>query len=208
MSFGKRRDSAHASAVSRVSAINIEAPPVPTLPTSQPLSLYQQSLSILVDLYSLPHFEQYLFPNGTALLESESIAFDPVGIIWNTLRLGAPLCLLFNQLRPKNKLQVLEVLDSDAKSISNRKKCTYHFLVACKNELQIPELDLPGVSDIYKDDTNALVRVRFLSFYFLFPIYLYSLSICCLFFSFSFHLLLLNSFHINYVLFIYLFVVH
>ncbi|KAH9276478.1 hypothetical protein BASA83_001177 [Batrachochytrium salamandrivorans] len=124
------------------------------------VSLYQQTLSLIEKLYSLPDFERFLFPRGIDSLASESgaVVIDPIQVLFGCFRLGAPLCVLFNHLQPVKLLQVphMDVTLTTYTNVS--KKCVYHFLVGVKDELGVPEEQLFSLSDLYKDDTNALVK--------------------------------------------------
>ncbi|KAI8926869.1 hypothetical protein BC831DRAFT_504246 [Entophlyctis helioformis] len=131
-----------------------------------PLSLYQQTLMLIERLYSLDGFDRFLFPDGieaatTAAAAQTSLPTitDPIDVLHGCFRLGAPLCRLFNQLRPLKELDVPDVSHIPKGGYTNTcKKCIYHFLVGVKDELAVPEDQLFSVSDLYKDDTNALVK--------------------------------------------------
>ncbi|OAJ37673.1 hypothetical protein BDEG_21670 [Batrachochytrium dendrobatidis JEL423] len=139
------------------------ARPVQTNRTSDngTMSLYQQTLSLIEKLYSLPDFERFLFPNGIEAFASESgaIVVDPIQVLFGCFRLGAPLCVLFNHLGPHKLLPVTEVDVTSTTYTNVSKKCVYHFLVGVKDELGVPEDQLFSLSDLYKDDTNALVKL-------------------------------------------------
>jgi cell division control protein 24 len=124
------------------------------------VSLYERTMALIAKLYSLPDFEFYLFPDGVdALLQGDSVpVIDPIAILWHCFRLGAPLCHLLNLLQPKTLLDVPDV--SGLTTYTNIcKKCIYKFLIEMKNELKIPEEELFSISDLYKDDTNGLVKI-------------------------------------------------
>ena len=131
---------------------------------SAPTSLYQHAMSIIAKLYSLPDFEYYLFPNGVDALVRASQQSglppipDPTAVLWSCFRLGAPLCHLFNQLKPTKLLGVPDV--SGLQTYTNIcKKCIYHFLLGLKEENIVPEDQLFNISELYKDDINGLVKV-------------------------------------------------
>ncbi|KAJ3369355.1 hypothetical protein HDU91_007276 [Kappamyces sp. JEL0680] len=124
------------------------------------VSLYERTLALIAKLYSVPDFEYYLFPGGIdALLQGDAQpVIDPISILWGCFRLGAPFCHLLNQLHPKNILSVPDV--SGITSYTNAcKKCVYQFLVGVKEELGVGDDDLFSISELYKDDTNGLVKV-------------------------------------------------
>ncbi|KAJ3075500.1 hypothetical protein HK102_005592, partial [Quaeritorhiza haematococci] len=141
--------------------MNIALPAPPPTAGNSPVSLYQQCLQLLEKLYSLPGFEFYLFPQGVdVLLSDKNFRFDPVNILWESFRLGSPLCALFNHLRPVNTLEVADVSSIQPGKWDNKcKKSVYHFLVACKQDLRLSEDDVFTISELYKDDTNGFVKV-------------------------------------------------
>ena len=136
----------------------------PTLP-----SLYQQTMTTIEQLYSIPQFEFYLFPEGLeSLMETTdgNPMIDPVAVLWGCFRLGAPLCHLANLL-PSMRTKLLPIPDVSGITTYNNtcKKCVYHFLIVCKDELKIPDDQLFNISELYKDDTNGFIKVGFF-FYF------------------------------------------
>lgn len=127
---------------------------------AQFVSLYERTMSLIAKLYSLPDFEYYLFPDGIDVLISGEWApvIDPIAILWHCFRLGAPLCHLLNQLQPKTLLDVPDV--SGLVTYTNTcKKCIYKFLIGVKEELGVQDDALFTISELYKDDTNGLVKV-------------------------------------------------
>ncbi|KAL2915946.1 Guanine nucleotide exchange factor for Cdc42p [Polyrhizophydium stewartii] len=126
-------------------------------PASAPVSLFQQTMGLIEKLYSLPGFEHYLFPEGIEAL-ADGGPPDPIPVLFGCFRLGAPLCALYNQMQPA---RVLDVPDVDVKTTQYTnvsKKAVYHFLVALKDDMGLPEDQLFSLSDLYKDDTNGLVK--------------------------------------------------
>ena len=138
--------------------MNIAGPEPPRKNHDGEPSLYQQCVTLIEKLYSLPNFDEYLFPHGVS-----NTVFDPVSVLWNSLRLGAPLCVLFNVLRPRKPLDVVDVVHPPpGGKVSNAcKAAVYHFLIACKNELQLGSDEVFTISELYKDDTNGFVKVWF-----------------------------------------------
>jgi len=142
-------------------------PPAPTQQQTQRksvdkpfVSLYETTLSLITKLYNIPDFEHFLFPGGVnSLLKGESTpVIDPISILWGCFRLGAPLCHLLNQLQPKQNLPVPDV--SQIVTYNNVcKKCIYDFIVGVKQELGLAAPQVFSISEVYKDDTNGLVKV-------------------------------------------------
>lgn len=83
---------------------------------------------------------------------------DPVYQVWNTLRMGTPLLLLYNQLDPENPIS----LESDMReSINKRKADVFKFLKGISSALYISGDDTFLITHLYSDDTNNFVKVRY-----------------------------------------------
>jgi cell division control protein 24 len=141
--------------------MNIERPVTNISTNANSKSLYQQTMSTIEQLYSLPGFEFYLFPEGVANLMKNNDGnpmIDPVAVLWGCFRLGAPLCHLINTLI----LKKLDVPDVTGLTTYNNtcKKCIYFFLLACKEDLKLSEDSLFTITELYRDDTNGFVKVR------------------------------------------------
>ena len=85
---------------------------------------------------------------------------DPLSKLWSICRRGVPLCILFNALQPEKPLKV-DDRDPNLNQINTCKASVYHFLVACRNQLEFPEDDVFTITDLYLDDTNGFVKVHF-----------------------------------------------
>ena len=135
-------------------------------PSQQRLSLAQQCANVIQSFYSLK-FDDYLFPYGIDVNTTELL--DPVSTLWNCLKLGAPLCELYNRLGlPSADLEVPDVSDVPKGLGGAHHKCkaaTYKFLVALKDDWRLPEDMRFDVRDLYNDDTNGLVKVMYLPAY-------------------------------------------
>ncbi|CAG8452434.1 10617_t:CDS:2 [Ambispora leptoticha] len=152
-------------------------------PAQASQSLYQLCLELLERLYCVDGFEEYLeqaqsnIQNnninnnstgiGTPTTETPNglIQSDPVTLLWQTFRLGYPLCALFNAMQPAMSIAAeftqppsLTTKPSSSHAKTNQKS-VYHFLVACKAELKLKEESMFGISSLYKDDTNDFVKV-------------------------------------------------
>ncbi|KAJ3136900.1 hypothetical protein HDU90_002466 [Geranomyces variabilis] len=119
------------------------------------VSLYQQTMSLIEKLYSLPGFDFYMFPHGI----DENTVIAPFEVIWSCFRLGSPFCHLYNQLRPRKRLAVPDVPTLKPPYNNTCKKAVYEFIVACKAELQLSDKELFSISGLYKDDTNEFVKL-------------------------------------------------
>ncbi|KAJ3208089.1 hypothetical protein HDU67_007027 [Dinochytrium kinnereticum] len=136
--------------------------PTPFKPATAPVkSLFQSCMSLIEKLYGFPLFEFYLFPDGIDMYQTDPPPLiDPVAILWGCFRLGAPLCMLYNQLNPRTPLNVSDVSAIRPPKYTNVcKDNVYHFIVACKNDLGLSEKDVFSISELYKDDTNGFVKV-------------------------------------------------
>ena len=131
--------------------------------TSQdkPVSLFSNCLTLIEKLYSFPLFEFYLFPDGVEILQlQDSPLIDPISILWSCFRLGAPLCMIYNQISPHAPLNVSDVSSIRPPNYTAIcKKDVYNFIVACRDNLQIKEVENFQLSELYKEDTHGFVKV-------------------------------------------------
>lgn len=101
----------------------------------------------------LSNWNTSLYTFSTGLLPAQ-ISYDPVTPISKLFRQGAPLCLIFNALRPEN---AIEIISSDDLKIC--KMNIYQFLSACKLNLNIRDDELFPVTMVFSDNTAHLLRV-------------------------------------------------
>ncbi|TPX35050.1 hypothetical protein SmJEL517_g02390 [Synchytrium microbalum] len=125
-------------------------------------SLSQNCANIVTLLFSLGgNWEQYLFPEGELISKTPNpTPIDPISTLFDSLRLGAPLCELYNRLG-LSELEVVDVADIP-KGAANQHRCkqaTFKFLVALKDELGLPDEQRFEIRDLYNDDTNGHVKV-------------------------------------------------
>ncbi|CAG8460819.1 17373_t:CDS:10 [Acaulospora morrowiae] len=145
-------------------------------PAQASQSLFPMCLNLLERLYCVKEFEQYLIQGQNAMQNGSIVGTptsengpsnniihkDPVTLLWQTFRLGYPLCALFNALQPQKPLKVAFEEDKPGavKSKANANKASvYHFLVACKEELNLHPDQAFSISQLYQDDTNGFVKV-------------------------------------------------
>ncbi|CAG8679152.1 20784_t:CDS:10, partial [Gigaspora margarita] len=136
-------------------------------PAQASQSLYPQCQDLLGRLYCVEGFEQYLIQGQNSMQSNGSIVGtptsengpsslilkeDPVTLLWQTFRLGYPLCALFNAFKPKKPLKVT-IEDSKPKA------CVYNFLVACREEFQLKPEQIFSITQLFQDDTNGFVMV-------------------------------------------------
>lgn len=124
-------------------------------------SLYQQTLKLLAELRTIPELDKWIFPYGRDNEDRDQAFVDPVATLWACFRLGKPLCILYNALKPKAPLPLRPIsIPPNATSYPNScKKAVYDFVVACKKELGMDENNLFTISGLYKDDTNEFVKL-------------------------------------------------
>ncbi|KAF9574043.1 hypothetical protein BGW38_008359, partial [Lunasporangiospora selenospora] len=139
----------------------VEQPPPPLLRANSIVSLYQSCLTVMERLSGVPDFEAYLDQDLLRSVQAgdpeKNIPNDPVHQLWGLLRLGAPLACIFNGLRPKEPLKVNNA-DANLSNLNACKASVFHFIVACRQELQFAESDLFTISELYQDNTNGFVK--------------------------------------------------
>ncbi|CAG8522326.1 3564_t:CDS:2 [Funneliformis mosseae] len=134
-------------------------------PAQASQSLYPLCIDLLERLYCVEGFEQYLIQGQNNVSNNSSIVGtptsengpnsiirnDPITLLWQTFRLGYPLCALYNALKPQTELKItIETKPKDS---------VYKFLAACMKELQFKSEQLFTITQLYQDDTNGFVNV-------------------------------------------------
>ncbi|KAL6928330.1 hypothetical protein ACO0SA_003068 [Hanseniaspora valbyensis] len=79
---------------------------------------------------------------------------DPVTTIWKFFQMGAPLCIIFNAIKPQYKINIIS---SDDLKIC--KKSIYDFISSCKVHLQFHDEELFTISDVFNNGTFTLVKI-------------------------------------------------
>ena len=149
--------------------------------------LYQQSLNLQKQLRRVAGFQQaYLEPANNPNIDTSDVSstslpspLSPTGpappsavdVVLECLRLGAPLCALFNHLGNGKPLEVPET------SISNYKACqrsAAHFIMACNTRLGWPYDEMFTTTELLSQSTNGTVKVRFLYFIVLTASYIFT----------------------------------
>ncbi|ORY40088.1 hypothetical protein BCR33DRAFT_719503 [Rhizoclosmatium globosum] len=142
--------------------------PLP-LPETKPL--FQRCVDLIATLYSFPLFEFYLFPDGVEayLQQAEDPSAlpaisDPVEVLWNCFKLGAPLCVVYNELAAATTGSFLKPADVSTVRppfypTMPCKDNLYKFITACRQEMNMQlAAELGGVSELYKDDTAGFMK--------------------------------------------------
>lgn len=152
-------------------------PPINTTNNNKPAvqggSLYHTCRSVLDKLAAVDGMQDYLneadqassIPTPASSLPScssepstpTSTNNDPLTKLWTLCRRGAPLCTLFNALNTEKPLKVDR--NPTLNQVNTCKASVYHFIVACKDQLEFTEDQLFTITDLYQDDTNGFVKV-------------------------------------------------
>jgi cell division control protein 24 len=141
-------------------------------PAQASQSLYPLCLDLLERLLCVEGFEQYLIQGQNNLPSNSSIVgaptsengttniirSDPVNLLWQTFRLGYPLCVLINASKPQKELSIEEEKPGTNKAKA-AKASVYHFLVACQKEFKLKPEQIFTITQLYQDDTNGFVKV-------------------------------------------------
>ena len=119
-------------------------------------SLYQTCLALRRRLTEVPGFEPILNTMDIEEEQESGDKSDPVTSMWNMLRRGFPLMMIYNTLRPRVPL---EVNSSKVTEANRGKAATFKFLQACLEELSFPPNECFLVTDLYGQDTTGFVKV-------------------------------------------------
>ncbi|KAI9319982.1 hypothetical protein BX666DRAFT_2018116 [Dichotomocladium elegans] len=142
----------------------VAAPSVTNKPAVQGSSLYHTCRSVLDKLSAVEGMVDFLTEaeqiQQSSLASSEpstSSGSDPLSKLWTLCRRGSPLCTLFNVLQPEKPLKVDR--NPSLNQLNACKASVYHFIVACRDQLNFAEDDLFTITDLYQNDTNGFVKV-------------------------------------------------
>ncbi|ORY64511.1 Pleckstrin homology domain-containing protein [Pseudomassariella vexata] len=114
-------------------------------------SLYQICVSLRQRLAQVPGFEEY-----TQQLEDQAADGEPVESLWDLLRTGYPLLVVYNALQPASPIRVE---DSNANESKKSKIAVFKFVQACLQELKIPPAECFVINDLLGNDTTGFVKV-------------------------------------------------
>lgn len=129
------------------------------------MSIYQTSVNLMDKLACIEGFEIYL----SSLLEDTSQQdedggnsggapyLNPIQLLWDTFRQGTSLCVIYNALQPEQPLST--TLDESQNVLKQRKDRVYRFVKACKENHIVRDEELFTISELFRDDTNAFVKV-------------------------------------------------
>ncbi|KAI8339349.1 hypothetical protein BC941DRAFT_420231 [Chlamydoabsidia padenii] len=120
----------------------IDTPILTNKRATQKSSLYHTCRHVLLALSTIDCLQTYLTMPDT-MTET-----TPMSRLWYFCRQGISLWLLFNTFKPENPIPPVE---------DKPKVYVYHFIIACKNQLNFDRVFTPG--DVFQDNTNGFVRV-------------------------------------------------
>ncbi|KAJ1652171.1 Guanine nucleotide exchange factor for Cdc42p [Dispira simplex] len=165
------------SQVGSVHTIDLPTPSTP-LPTNAPAaSLYQRCLHLMDRLALVPGFAPFLEPkpcgsaNATGEERMSDQAFsgsppgqtvtesylDPVQYLWGIFRDGYSLITIYNALRPETPI-VCDLKPSMTEQKKEKVKI-FNFIKAIKELDLMADSQMLIVSDIFRDDTNAFIKI-------------------------------------------------
>ncbi|KAI9295810.1 RhoGEF-domain-containing protein [Neoconidiobolus thromboides FSU 785] len=126
-----------------------------------PTSIFQLCNNIIQRLKCIPDIEEYLNIAKEQLEQDDAynpiMGIDPVNLLWKTFRQGSPLTKMYNFLCPDNPQSIYP---PSAEVTTNASKAlVYRFLLNCKETLDLKEDDCFTITDLFKDDTNAFIKV-------------------------------------------------
>ncbi|BFZ57134.1 Guanine nucleotide exchange factor for Cdc42p [Savitreella phatthalungensis] len=127
------------------------------------ISLFQTCRLLRDRLCRVDGFKPFLESAATQTDENDNMVGttsalrDPVDELWRCFRLGSSLVRIFNATRPVTELVARS--PEDIASLNTRKKDVYHFLLACKNQLNFPDDDLFSITELFSENTNGFVKV-------------------------------------------------
>jgi hypothetical protein len=168
------------SSHTNTSMIDVPMPSISiTNKPSSGTSVYHKCRSVLDRLALVEGMTYYLefenlnlitSPSGSSVISAESSSTtnssnsnDPLTKLWELCRRGTPLTTLFNATVPKEPLKLdFTATQQQQQQMNECKKIVYHFIVACRNQLDFSEEDVFTLSDLYKDNTNGFVKVFYL----------------------------------------------
>jgi len=141
--------------------LTIRAPLPPSVEKTAPSSLYKDCLKLGRRLSRVPGFERHLIV-ADGLDDSnpnESKSADPVLFLWNFLRQGFPLLIIYNCLQPATPLEVIDATPYESSRSRNRKRAAFKFVRALVNELRLDLKQCFLLTDLFGDEIMGFVKV-------------------------------------------------
>ena len=121
-------------------------------------SVFQESIRILKMLQCLEGWRDAYYDPA---IEHPSCADkSPIDVLWMIFRQGGTLCVCVNLVQKNTIHDLIPLKLSDPKPFDgpNCKKNVYNFLLACSEDLFMPEEELFQVADLYKNDISIFVK--------------------------------------------------
>lgn len=153
-------------------------------PNQQPagaVSLYQACIDTRDRLWRLPGFGPAFLATAAAppsASDADGAPLDPcvegmgfpVTHLWHVLRLGVPLCVIFNKLQTQKPIQYPQLTPEQGepccpggqlvpRGYQQAKRYVAQFIMNLQSQLGFKAEDNFTVSQLYVDDTNGLVKV-------------------------------------------------
>lgn len=117
-------------------------------------SIYQSCIKLKKKLHDVPGMEPFLIDMDYEERESPDDS-DIVTSLWNMLRRGFPLLVLYNALEPKEPLSI----PPNTSELKIPKAATFKFLHACIKDLHMPASEAFIITDLYGRDTTGFLKV-------------------------------------------------
>ncbi|KAL4871637.1 hypothetical protein BDV12DRAFT_17482 [Aspergillus spectabilis] len=116
--------------------------------------IYQSCVNLKKRLAEVPDFEPYLHQ----MVEEDTLQgnTDPVASLWNFLRHGYPLLVIYNASQPPERLEIDTTKVPEAR---RPKAATFKFLQAAIQELAFPQQDCFLITDLYGENTIGFTKV-------------------------------------------------
>lgn len=90
----------------------------------------------------------------TAGVLPANLSLDPATQLWKLFQQGAPLCLIFNAIKPEHAIPI-----QDGDDLRMCKKAVYDFVVAVKTHLKIEDDSMFTISNVFSDNTHDLLKI-------------------------------------------------
>ncbi|KAF7584743.1 putative cell division control protein [Clavispora lusitaniae] len=91
----------------------------------------------------------------TAGVLPANLNVDPATQLWKLFQQGAPLCLVFNSIRPEHAIPI----SSSTEDLRMCKKAVYDFLIAVKTHLNFDDDFMFTISNVFSDNTHDLLKI-------------------------------------------------
>lgn len=121
-------------------------------------SVFQESLRTVKMLQCVEGWRDAYY--DSVIEHPSTVGKTPIDILWMLFRQGGTLCLCVNLVQ-KNTIRDIVPLSMDDPRPFDGPSCknnVYNFLLACSEDLFMPEDELFQVNDLYKNDISVFVK--------------------------------------------------